>query len=115
MRSAVYKKPLYIKRGDTYISPVIRLQNLTPYGGPATLEGATLTARMVKASGQSDPVPIEVVPVDLAARRIRLKILATVTENIPFSSGTWDIHVDTGDWEGTPLQGTAEMFWRATA
>jgi hypothetical protein len=116
VKAAIYKRPLYIKRGDSYRSPVFRFYDLSVHGGPTDFTNTTISARLVKATGTSEVIVFGVEPVDLAERRVRLTLDAEEARNIPFSQGVWDlqVHDDETDWDGTPLQGTAEVVRQAT-
>lgn len=116
MKTAKVKRPLYIKRGDTYRSPVIKLGDLTYAGGPVDLTNSTVSARLVKKTGLSEPINFGIDYVDRAEKRIRLLLASSVARDIPFASGLWDlqVHDNDTDWDGTPLEGEAEIAGEIT-
>jgi hypothetical protein len=112
---ATYDIEMY--RGDTYHGPLIRLPDLSAFGGPHDLTAATVTADIRTAFvGQTNTLvtSFEVEMLDAAARELRLHLDAAVTGLITQATAIWDLSVAQGDWRGTPLAGRITFSGQVT-
>ena len=114
MIPATYDIELYA--GDTYYGPLITLPDLSPFGGPADLTGATVTASLRRTVGTEESEDFTVTIVDASARTLRLTLTPTQTAALGFDSGVWDLQVSTaGGWKGTPLAGSVSVTAEVTS
>lgn len=103
MDSAVYN--IRLRKGDTYYGPLITLPDLSTFGGPSTLDEATVTAELRYREESTTPVQtFNVEIVDAAARKLRPRMAANKTGTL-VADGFWRLRVVTDEWAGTPLRG----------
>lgn len=106
-----------IFKGDTYHGPLITLPSLEPFGGPADLTTATITAEIrVHPLSAETLATFTVDVVDGAARQIRLILPPAITAALSPPEAVWDLQVTQGSsgWVGTPLAGKVAVHEEVT-
>lgn len=115
MIPAEYNFSVY--RGDTFNSIVsITLPDLTPLGGPATLEEPVEVKAQIRTK-ESSPTPLAEITIDVvdaANRIIKPTIPADITAEIIPDAGVWDLQVMEGEWVGTILKGAVKFLKQVT-
>lgn len=99
--------------GDSYLGPLLVLPDLSPFGGPSTLVGATVKAE-VRASFDEDLAhPFAVSVIDSALRQLRLALTPSQVLALP-GRGVWDLQVTQGEFAGTVLAGKVKKRKQVT-
>ena len=103
--------PIY--EGDSYVGWPMTLPDLSPWGGPPNLAGASVRAEAREDHDSEDAVEFDVEILDAAARRVRLSAPPDRTLLFP-EQGVWDLQVEKDGWRGTPLAGKAKKLKQVT-
>lgn len=93
-----------LTQDDSYLSPLISVPDLTPFGGPVDLTAATVTAEVVPGDLGGEPIPFDVRRE--GARALRL-FLGTEAVDASPAWGSWRLRVVLGQFAGTVLAGSA--------
>ena len=103
--------PIY--EGDSYVGWPITLPDLSPFGGPRDLVGASVRAEVRESHWSEEAVEFDVEVLDPVTRRVRLAASPERTLLFP-EQGVWDLQVEKDGWRGTPLAGKVKKLGEVT-